>query len=146
MKSVKSLIGMPVIMESRTLGRVCAATPDAQLQRLERLYFSAGQRTHFVTAEHVDCLGDVSILVHAPGEKGQPPSAGLPRRALSTCGVRLGLITDALLDEASLNIAQLELSQSLMDDLTHGRRHIGRFCVLSGGEVVIEETEGGIVP
>lgn len=145
MRSVKSLIGMPVILDCRTLGRVCAATPDRELRHLERLYFSLGQRTHFVTAEQVSCLGDVSILVDAPGERGQPPSAALPRRALSTGGVRLGVITDALLDESSLDIALLELSQSLIEDLTHGRRRIGRFCVLSGGEVVIEETEGGSI-
>ncbi len=143
MRSVKSLIGLPVIRECRALGYVCAAIPDGALHRLERVYFSTGGGLRFVTADEVDCLGEVAVLVRAPGVKSAPPQAALPRRALSSEGGRLGAITDALIDEDTFEIRWLELSRGVFDDWMRGRLRIDRFGVLPGGEVIIESTEGG---
>ncbi len=143
MKSARTLIGLPVILECRPLGYVCQATPDEQLNHLERIYFSSGTGARMIERSQVDAIGDVAILVHAPGKRAQLPEAFWPRRAISTDGARLGAITDALIDEDTLNIDMLELSRGLFDDFSSGRVRIGRFSVRAGGEVVIDTPEGG---
>ncbi len=143
MKSAKSLIGLPVIFECQPLGYVCQAMPDERLQHLERIYFSSGTGARVIERSHVDALGEVAMLVHAPGKRAQLPEPFWPRRALSTDGARLGAITDALIDEDTLEIHMLELSRGLFDDFSSGRVRIGRFSVRAGGEVVIDTPEGG---
>ena len=143
MKSVRSLIGLPVVWERRPLGYVCQAAPDERLQRLDRIYFSSGTGARFIEHNQVDAIGDVAILVHAAGKRAQLPTPLLPRRAISTDGARVGAITDALIDEETLNIDMLELSRGVFDDFSSGRARIGRFSVLANGDIVIETPEGG---
>ena len=107
MKSARTLIGLPVILECKPLGYICQATPDER------------------------------------GKRAQLPESFWPRRAISTDGARLGAITDALIDEDTLEIHMLELSRGLFDDFSSGRVRIGRFSVRAGGEVVIDTPEGG---
>ena len=146
MKSLRALIGLPVIWECRPLGHVCQATPDERLQRLDRIYFSSGTGARFIERDQVDAIGDVAILVHAAGRRAQLPEPFWPRRAIATDGTRLGAVTDALIDETTLTIDRLELSHGLFDDLSSGRARIGRFSVRAGGEVVIDTPEGGEEP
>ena len=99
MKSARTLIGLPVILECKPLGYICQATPDERLDHLERIYFSSGTGARMIERDQVDAIGEVAMLVHAPGKRAQLPESFWPRRAISTDGARLGAITDALIDE-----------------------------------------------
>ena len=143
MKSARALIGLPVVLDCRPLGYVCQATPDERLSHIERIYFSAGTGARMIERDQVDAIGDVAIRVNAPGKRAQLPETFWPRRAISTDGARLGAITDALIDEETLDIHMLELSRGLFDDFSSGRVRIGRFSVMASGEVVIDTPEGG---
>ena len=143
MKSARTLIGLPVVLESRELGRVSAVSPEADLRNLKGIYFSCGfLGTRFIPRDELDLIGDVAVLVHAPGRKSPPAEPALPRRALSPDGSRLGAITDALVDEETFAIPMLELSGGFFDDLTRGRERVGAFSVTQNGDVVIETSEG----
>ena len=144
MKNARTLIGLPVILESRELGHVSAILPDDSLRAIRGIYFSRGiTGSRFIDAGELDLIGDVAVLVHGTGKKSQLPAAFTPRRALSPDGSRLGAITDAVIDENTLSIPLLELSRGYFDDLTRGRSRIGTFSVLKNGDVVIETPEGG---
>ena len=77
MKNARSLIGLPVILESRELGRVSAVDPEDDLRALRGIYFSCGfMGTRFVPRDKLDLIGDVAVLVHAPGRKSRPTARG----------------------------------------------------------------------
>lgn len=143
MKNARTLIGLPVILGSRELGRVSAVAPEDDLRALRGIYFSCGfMGTRFVPRDKLDLIGDVAVLVHAPGRKSPPCAQSMPRRALSPDGKRLGAITDAIVDEETFAIPMLELSGGYFDDLTRGRERVGAFSVTQNGDVVIETSEG----
>ena len=143
MKSCRTLIGLPVILESHELGRVSAVEPDEALRALRGIYFSCGLAgTRFVDRSELDVIGDVAVLVHGTGKRSQPPAPPLPRRALSPDGDRLGAVTDAMIDEETMTIPQLELSGGYFDDLTRGRARVGAFSVTKDGDVIIQPSEG----
>ena len=52
-------------------------------------------------------------------------------------------MTDALIDEQALTVCSLELSRGYLEDLTRGRTRVCRYSVCPGGEVLIDQTEGG---
>ena len=143
MKNARALIGMPIVMESRTLGYVTAVDLDPGLKRLSGLYFSRGLAgSRRIESSELDLLGDVAVLVHGTGKRSQPPPSPLPRRALSPDGSRLGAITDAVIDEETFAVPLLELSGGYVDDLTQGRVRVGSFSVTQDGDVVIEIPKG----
>ena len=143
MKTARTLIGLPVVMDSRRLGYVSAVEPDDSLRTLKGIYMNCGLiGTKFIARNELDLIGDVAVLVHGTGKRSQPFAPSLPRRALSPDGGRLGAITDALIDEETFSIPMLEFSSGYFDDLTQGRARIGCFSVTQNGDVVIETSEG----
>ena len=75
MKSARTLIGLPVILECKPLGYICQATPDERLDHLERIYFSSGTGARMIERDQVDAIGEVAMLVHAPGKRAQLPES-----------------------------------------------------------------------
>ncbi|MBR3502703.1 MAG: hypothetical protein IKO07_00485 [Clostridia bacterium] len=143
MKNARGLIGLPVVMESRTLGRVSAVELEPGLRALSGLYFSCGLAgSRRVSCGDLDLIGDVAVLVHATGKRSQPPAPPLPRRAVSPDGSRLGAITDAIIDEETFQVPLLELSGGYLDDLTQGRVRTGAFSVTEDGDVIIDVPKG----
>ena len=143
MKNARTLIGLPVILGSRTLGRVSAVELEPGLRALSGLYFSCGLAgSRRVSRGDVDLIGDVAVLVHGTGKRSQPPDPPLPRRALSPDGSRLGAITDAIVDEETFQVPLLELSAGYVDDLTRGRVRVGAFSVTEDGDVIIDVPKG----
>ena len=57
MKSARTLIGLPVILECKPLGYICQATPDERLDHLERIYFSSGTGARMIERDQVDAIG-----------------------------------------------------------------------------------------
>ncbi len=144
MRSIKSLIGMPVILSGKKLGRVSSVRADDALRELRGLYLSCGVTgSRYIECAQLDMIGDVAILTHGAGRRSSSGERPLLRRALSTDGQRLGAITDAIIDEDTLRIDALELSRGYLDDLTHGRKRVRQFSVCKNGDVIVGPSEGG---
>ena len=143
MRKLRALIGMPVVCHNRRIGRLIQPELDAELTRLKGIWVSAGLRgTRYIPAESLQLLGRVAVLTDDVGRRGHMRSAPLFQRATSTDGQRLGAITGAEIDELSLGIVSLELSQGFWDDMLTGRQRIERYTVSrETGEIIIEPNE-----
>ena len=147
-KSSKSLMGMPVICSGKRLGRVSQISLADDLTKVKGLWIDCGLRgTRFIDGTQLDMLGEVAVLARESGKRSQCDERPMMRRALSTDGVRIGAITDAVIDEKTLEVKALELTQGYVDDLLSGRRRIWQFTVVKDGDVIIDQAaqrpEGG---
>ncbi len=144
MRNTKSLLGMPVVRNGVRLGRVSFVLPDDELRSISGLYLHCGLTgSRFIDCTQIDLIGDVAVLSHDAGKRASLNERPLLRRAFSPDGQRIGAITDALIDEETLLIEALELSQGYLDDLIRGRRQIRQFSVQKNGDVIVESSEGG---
>ena len=122
-KTIRSLIGMPVVCQNRKIGRTVQAELEDDLTRLRGIWVSAGFRGgRWIPAESLQMLGSVAVLSDGPGQRRRMRFAPLFRRATATDGTRLGAITGAEIDEISFAVTALELSQGFWDDLLTRRR------------------------
>ena len=140
MRSVRGLVGMPVVCEGKRFGRVMRADLAEDLRRMDGVWVGAGLRgARYIPAERLQMLGEVAVHADFPGQRRRMRPAALPMRAVSTDGRRLGAVTGADVDELSFQVKALELSAGVWDDLATGRSRVTRYTVdPDRGEVVIE--------
>lgn len=140
MKTVRAMIGMPVVCRRRRIGRLLQADLSADLRQLDGIWVSGGPGgTRYIPADALELLGEAAILSDSAGARRRPDARPLFRRAVSTDGRRLGAITDAAIDGVSFAVTSLELSAGLWDDLFRGRRQIDRFTVNRiTGDVIVD--------
>ena len=140
MKTIRSLIGLPVVMNEKKIGRVIRCQLSDDLTHLEGIWIAAlffGAR--FIPSEELGVIGKVSIASDSRGQRKKSSDRALFRRAVATDGRRLGAITGAEIDELSFRIVSLELSKSIWDDLLRGRIMIDAFTLNRGtGDVIID--------
>lgn len=143
MRKLRVLIGMPVVVNNRRIGRVIQAELSADLRQLDGLWIDAGLRgTRFLSSDSLGMLGKVAVMADDMGKRRRCKSISLFRRAVSTDGRRLGAITGAEIDELSFNVEALELSCGLWDDLLYGRARIRNFTLnRENGDVIIDVAE-----
>jgi len=147
LRNAKSLLGMPVILDGRMLGRISYVLPDEQLKTIRGLYLYCGVTgSRFIDCSQLDMIGDVAVLSHGPGRRMQLSRPPLLRRALSPDGKRIGAITDTVIGENTLCVEALELTRGYLDDLTGGRVRIRQYSVQKNGDVIVEPPEGGNLP
>ncbi|HML46474.1 MAG TPA: hypothetical protein PKE04_06965, partial [Clostridia bacterium] len=101
----------------------------------------------FIPADAIRVLGANAILVEdAPLSRS--PRFTL-RRVRDTSGLKLGQVTDALVDENDLSIQAVELSFGPLDDLLRGRSWVRSYTVdPESGDVIVScdvwpDREGG---
>ena len=142
-KTIRSLIGMPVVCQNRKIGRTVQAELEDDLTRLRGIWVSAGFRGgRWIPAESLQMLGSVAVLSDSPGQRRRMRFSPLFRRATATDGTRLGAITGAEIDEISFAVTALELSQGFWDDLLTRRRRVRRFTAnRETGEIIIDPAE-----
>lgn len=144
MRSAKSLIGMPVVLGNKKLGRVARILPNDSLTAVRGMEFSRGfGASRLIECADLDVVGDVVVLVRSAGCRTSNAERPLFRRALLPDGSRIGAVTDLLLDEKTLRIEALELTRGYPDDLLRGRSHIRQYCIGKGGDVIVDPSEGG---
>lgn len=138
-RNLRQLIGLPVIFEGKKLGRVVQAAVSENLQRMRGLWVDTGVfGTRYIPSENIEVIGDVSVVVDAPGKRKRMRERPIFLRAVSTDGERLGAIVGGYVDELSFLIVALELSSGYPDDFMRGRRKIREFCAdRRRGEVVV---------
>lgn len=143
MRKIRVLIGMPVVVNNRRVGRVVQAELSEDLRQLDGLWIDAGLRgTRYLPSDNLEMLGQVAVMADDVGRRKRCRSAPLFRRAVGTDGRRLGAVTGAEIDELSFRVEALELSCGLWDDLLYGRARIRKFTLnRENGSVVIDLTE-----
>lgn len=143
-KSVRSMIGLPVIRNGERTGRVSGIKFSPDLKCLQGVWTDTGLRGgRFISGEEIEVLGDVSILTAGGGKKEKCAEKLRLRRAVSPDGQRLGAITDLFVDTESRQVLAAELSGGFFDDLIRGRQRIPQFSVRPDGDVVVETPEEG---
>ena len=140
MRSLRMLIGLPVVVRQKRAGRVLQAELTEDLTRLKGIWMDAGFRgTRFIPSESLSILGRASVLSDEMGKRRSDMPGPLLRRATGLDGERLGVVTGAAIDEISFCVESIELSGSLWDDLLHGRRLVRTFTLnRENGDVIID--------
>ena len=143
MRRISALIGMPVVLNNRKIGRVLQAELDGDLTHLTGVWIGPGLwGARFIPAESLELIGSVAILADDPGRRRHISPAPLFQRAVSTDGRRLGAITGAEIDELSFNVTALELSRGIWDDLILKRDRITRYAAnRKTGEIIIDPAD-----
>lgn len=140
MRSIRSLIGMPVVVANRRLGRVIQIALSDDLTRAEGIWLDAGLRgTRYVPMDSVRLIGSVAITADDAGKRRAMRAQPLFRRAISTDGQRIGAITGAEINALSFQVEALEVSVSVWSDLLYGRAHALSFTAdRENGSVIID--------
>jgi len=131
------LVGLPVISEGSRLGVVDAVSLARSGKKLAGLHTQGrGFRAGFVDAANVRVLGESAVLVEGKPSK-RAPRFHL-RRVRDTSGLRLGMVTDVMLDETDLHVEAVELSFGPIDDLLRGRCWVRDYSVdPDTGDVIV---------
>lgn len=125
------MIGLPVVLGDREVGRVERAVPDADVRALGGLVVRRGiGGAKWVTADAIELVGQRCVMVrmrpsHAPKEDAARSTA-----ALNTSGERLGEVTDALMRGDTLRVIALEVSRGplyrIMGDSAYASSYAAR--------------------
>jgi uncharacterized protein YrrD len=116
------LIGLPVIRGGKTVGLLEQAVLEESGKKLRGIIIREGLGgARWVDRENIQTIGGVSVLVS--GDLKKPPREANFRlgRVQDTSGLRLGTVTDALINSETLEVEALEISNGPLDDLLHGR-------------------------
>lgn len=135
MTGMKRLIGLPVIRDGKQIGAVERGVLQKDGKSLGGLIVREGLRSaRWIDAKSISLLGQLSILCTSAPIK--PPRAAAFRlfRVTDANGLRIGLVTDALLDEQTLAVTALEISAGPVDDLVSGRFFATSYSVKCYGE------------
>lgn len=131
------MIGLPVVREGSRLGVVDGVNVSPNGRSLAGLYLQTGSlRAGYLPAESIRLLGENAVL--ADGASSRRAKRFALRRARDTSGLKLGVVTDALIDESALSVEAVELSFGPIDDLLRGRRWVDSFSVDPfSGDVIV---------
>lgn len=133
------LLGLPVILEGRMIGRIERAVISPEGDRLRGVMLRRGLGgAKWASREDIEVLGEVSVILRHPPARA-PRDAGFSLRGVrDTGGMALGWVTDAYLHTGSFRLTALEISLGLMEELRGGRYLARRWSVSPGtGEVLI---------
>lgn len=122
MTGIQGLIGLPVIRGGRTVGLLEQAVLDESGKKLRGIIVREGiGGAKWIDRADIQTIGGVSVLVS--GDLRKPPKEAGFRlgHVQDTSGLRLGTVTDALINPDTLEVEALEISNGPLDDLFHGR-------------------------
>lgn len=143
MRSVRSMIGLPVLLEGKPIGHVVDVELDEALTQMTAVLSDGGfWGTRRIAQDRIQLLGEVSVMVDGRGERARPSAAKL-RRALLTDGRRVGAVTGVLLNERTGKVEAVELTKGYLDDMVSGRRWIFGYAVNKTSGDVLIMPEGG---
>lgn len=132
---MKRLIGLPVILEGKQVGTVVRGVLRKDGSSLcglvirDKLHMS-----RWIDAQSIDLLGRLSILSRTHPARLPKEACYKLSRVTDADGLRIGIVTDVLLDEESLRVTALEISSGPVDDLIDGRFFATSFSVKSLGD------------
>lgn len=142
MRSIRSLIGMPVICRRQRIGRLVQADLSDDLQRLEGIWLDSGLLgTRYIASDRLSMIGKRSVMADHRGIRRRCTASPLFRRAVTTDGRRIGAIVDAEIDELSFLVCALELTHGFWDDLALGRSRILHYSVQAQEIILADSTQ-----
>lgn len=130
------MIGLPVIMNGKQRGNVLRGVLTEDGKNLRGLVIRGGLRgTRWLSREQISLIGEISVI--GQGKTGRVPKNASYHlfRVTNSEGTRLGIVTDALLNEETLHVSALEISGGPLDDLIDGRWYTTAFHVQPVGDV-----------
>ena len=130
MTSLNRLMGLPVIFGGEKIGQIERAIVDEKGRALRGIVIRSGIRpAKWLNAREITALGGVSVIC---GKKPRrlPKDADFSlSRVKDTSGLRLGVVTDVLLDDETYAVYALEISSGPVDDFMCGRSFATEFVV-----------------
>lgn len=134
MTGMKRLIGMPVICEGKHIGSIVRGVLRSDGKALRGLVMRDGLRlSRWIEADNIALLGKLTVISRRPPVR-MPKDAGYRLfRVTDADGLRVGVVTDVLLDETTLRVTALEISSGPLDDLLDGRWYATAFDISSTG-------------
>lgn len=136
---LNGVLGLPVILRGRMVGRVERAVVTADGRSLRGLTIRRGLGgAKWVDTHHIAVLGEVSVVI-GEGPARLPRDADFSLRTVKdTGGMTLGWVTDVLLNPATYRVTGLELSLGLVEELMGGRLIARSWTVVPGtGQVLV---------
>lgn len=131
---MKRLIGLPVIRNGRQIGTIVRGVLREDGRSLSGLVLRDGLRvSRWLSAENIDMLGQLAVIGNARPVRMPKDAAYKLFRVTDANGARIGIVTDALLDETTLRVTALEISSGPLDDLIDGRFFATAFDVKAYG-------------
>ena len=137
MTSLRKLIGLPVVLDGRNAGHIMKAVVTKDGKKLRGLILRGGVRgARWLSREQILLIGKFSVI--GTGETRKLPKDAEYRlfRVSDADGARLGVVSDAIIHEETLEVMALEISSGPVDDLVDGRWLATVFTVqpgISGG-------------
>ena len=128
------MIGLPVVMDGHPTGYVMRGVLTDDGRALRGIVMRGGLRgVRWLPREQIALVGKISVI--AQGKPRRMPKEADYRlfRVSDPDGMRLGIVTDALLNEDTLRVAALEISAGPIDDLTEGRWYAMNYAVQPHG-------------
>ena len=135
MTGLKKMIGLPVILNGKMSGNVMRGVLEKDGRTLRGVVIRSGlSGARWLQRSQIDLLGQFSLI--ARGRSAKVPRDAVYRlfRVTDPEGERIGIVTDALLNEKTLRVAALEISSGPLDDLMDGRWYATAFHVRPAGE------------
>lgn len=132
---LKKMMGLPVMLNGKTAGSVLRGVLTEDGRSLRGIVVRGGlQGARWIPRQQITLVGQLSVI-----GTGRPRR--LPRdadyrlfRVSDPEGARLGVVTDALMNETTLRVAALEISAGPLDDLIDGRWYATSFQVRPCGD------------
>jgi len=134
MTGLKKMIGLPVIINGKAVGSVQRGVLTEDGRSLRGIIVRGGLRgAKWIGREHISLVGRLSVI--ASGKPERVPAAADYHlfRVSDMEGTRMGIVTDALLQEETLRVTALEISAGPVDDLMNGRWYATSFHVRKTG-------------
>ena len=128
MHSLKSLRALKLIVNAKPSGRVVQGCLSDDLKRLEGIWVDSGLNgLRFIDADHISVIGSHAIIADEQGIRLRIRPCELFIRAVSTQGTRLGAIVDAHINDTTLLVDSLVMTEGYWDALMHARRLVANF-------------------
>ena len=122
MTSLKRLIGLPVVLDGQGAGHVMRGVVTRDGKNLRGLVVRLGiQGARWLPREQITLMGKVSVI--GTGETRKLPKDAEYRlfRVSGADGTRLGVVSDCIIHNETLQVMALEVSLGPVDDLICGR-------------------------
>lgn len=135
MTGLKKLIGLPVILNGVPGGNVLRGVLEKDGRSLRGVVIRSGLAgTRWLPRSGIDLLGQFSVIGRGRTERVPKDAAYRLFRVTDPEGERIGVVTDALLNENTLRVTALEISSGPLDDLIEGRWYAVSYHVRPAGE------------
>lgn len=137
------IVGLPVVEElsGQIVGRVKEIDYTPGNRSISGLIVERGniKRPVYIAHDRVRIMGDNAIIIQAGGDIPAPRRVQIkPRaRAYLPDGTEAGVVTDFAIDPKNGNVATLEISRGIFDDLRYGRERISHFALMEFSKDIV---------